>query len=120
MGYKVMILGKSYDLPARTLNVDDMIESISETDRLYQADEITRREAVTRLHGFVEELAPGALPSLDEVDTNDLMKACLDIIAAYDEPNRKERMNARLAEARDLLKTPEFQKILSAIPYMKK
>ena len=56
MGYKVTILGKSCDLPARTLNVDDMIESISETDRLYQADEITRREAVTRLHGFVEEL----------------------------------------------------------------
>lgn len=120
MGYKVMILGKSYDLPARTLNVDDMIQSISETDRLYQADEITRREAVTRLHGFVEELTPGALQTLEEVDTNDLMKACLDIIAAYDEPNRKDRMNVRLAEVRDLIKTPEFQKILSAVPYMKK
>ena len=120
MGYKVMILGKSYDLPARTLNVDDMIQSISETDRLYQADEITRREAVTRLHGFVEELTPGTLPTLEEVDTNDLMKACLDIIAAYDEPNRKDRMNVRLAEVRDLIKTPEFQKILSAVPYMKK
>ena len=46
MGYKVMILGKSYDLPARTLAVDDKIDEIGSLDRAYRAGEITRRESV--------------------------------------------------------------------------
>ena len=50
MGYKVMILGKSYDLPARTLAVDDKIDEIGSLDRAYRAGEITRRDSCP-LHG---------------------------------------------------------------------
>lgn len=120
MSYKVTILGKNYDLPARTLSVDEKIESVAETDRLYRSGDITRREAVIRLHEFVTELAPGSAPGVDEVDTNDLMKACEDIITAYDAPARKTRIDARMAEVKDALNRPEMQKLLAAIPYLKK
>ena len=66
MGYKVMILGKSYDLPARTLAVDDKIDEIGSLDRAYRAGEITRRESVEKMYEFVTTLAPDSVPSIDE------------------------------------------------------
>ena len=113
MTYKVTIQNKTYELPPRTLAVDEKIEGIAATDKEYQAGEISRREAVERLHGFVEALAHGSLPGVEEVDTNDLMKACEDIITAYDAPARKARAEAKLSEARDLLNRPEVQKLLT-------
>lgn len=112
MSYKVTILGKTYDLPARTMAVDDQIETLSKLDKQYDAGEISRREAVTQMHSFVEQLAPGALPPVDEVDTNDLMKSCMDIISAYDTPARKARNEAKLTEVRELLARPEVAKLI--------
>lgn len=113
MSYTVTILTKKYDLPPRTLSVDDSIEEMSKLDTHYTAGEITRREACEKMHAFVESLAPGALPAVEEVDTNDLLKACLDIIAAYDAPARKARSEAQLAEVKDLMARPEVQKLLT-------
>ena len=113
MSYKVTILGKSYDLPSRTLSVDEGIEEMSKLDTCYTTGEITRREACEKMHAFVESLAPGALPAVEEVDTNDLLKACLDIIAAYNAPARKARSEAQLAEVKDLMARPEVQKLLT-------
>ena len=59
------------------------------------------------------ELAPGSLPDVEEVDTNDLMRACEDIITAYDAPARKARIEAKMAEAREALNRPELQKLLA-------
>lgn len=115
MSYKVTILGKSYDLPARTLTVDDGIEAMSKLDKKYKSGDITRRDAVHDMHMFVDGLLPGVLPPVDEVDTNDLLKACLDIIAAYDAPARKARSEAQLAEVKDLLNRPEVQKLLTVV-----
>lgn len=113
MSYKVTILGKSYDLPARTLTVDDGIEAMSKLDGQYKSGEITRRDAVHDMHMFVDGLLPGVLPPVEEVDTNDLLKACLDIISAYDAPARKARSEAKLKEAQELLARPEVQKLLT-------
>lgn len=113
MSYKVTILGKSYDLPARTLSVDDGIEAISKLDGQYKSGEITRRDAVHDMHMFVDGLLPGVLPPVEKVDTNDLLKACLDIISAYDAPARKARSEAKLKEAQELLARPEVQKLLT-------
>ena len=115
MSYRVTISGKNYELPARTLAVDDLIEGIVQADKAYQNGEITRREAVAQLHQFVETLSPGALPAVDEVDTNELMKACEDIILAYEAPARKARLEARLSEARDVVNRPEVQKLLTLV-----
>ena len=54
MNYKVSILGKNYDLPARTLAVDEKIEAVAKIDQEYRNGELTRREAVQRLHMFVD------------------------------------------------------------------
>ena len=113
MNYKVSILGKNYDLPARTLAVDEKIEAVAKIDQEYRSGEITRRGAVQRLHMVVDELAPGSLPDVEEVDTNDLMRACEDIITAYDAPARKARIEAKMAEAREALNRPELQKLLA-------
>lgn len=120
MSYKVTIFGKSYELPARTLSVDDNIEAISKLDWQYKAGEITRLDAVVQMHSFVNSLVPDVLPPVDEVDTNDLLKACLDIIASYDAPARKARSEAQLAEVKDLINRPEVQSLLKAAQSIKK
>lgn len=118
MSYKVTILGKNYDLPARTLTVDDGIEAMSKLDDQYKSGEITRSDAVVQMHNFVESLLPGVLPAVDEADTNDILKACLDIIMAYDAPARKAKSEAQLAEVKDLLARPEAQKLLTVANMM--
>lgn len=120
MNYKVNILGKSYELPPRTLAVDDQIAGLVETDRDYQAGELTRRKAVEKLHAFAVGLAPGCLPPLEEVDTNELMHTCMDIVNTYDAPARKARAEAKLKEARDILNKPEVQKLLKLAELQKK
>ena len=113
MSYKVTILGKSYDLPPRTLSVDDKIEAVAETDKQYKAKEIDRRTAMSRLYDFTAELAPGCFPELEEVDTNDLMKAVSDIITAYDAPTREMQAKAEAAKMTAYLNQPEVQKIIN-------
>lgn len=120
MNYKVNILGKSYELPPRTLAIDDQIAGLVETDRAYQAGELTRREAVEKLRAFAVGLAPGCLPPLEEVDTNELMHTCMDIVNTYDAPARKARAEAKLTEARDILNKPEVQKLLKLAELQKK
>lgn len=118
MTYKIKIGGKEYTLPARTLAVDDRIEEISGLDKRYEAGELTRREVVEAIHGFVESMAPGAFPVLEEADTNELMTAAIDAINAYKAPERRDKINAQTAQARELLKTPEFQKLLAVAPML--
>lgn len=116
MTYKVTILGKSYDLPARTLAVDEQIEAVGELDREYTAKRMTRREVVEKMHSFVEGFVPGAFPSLEEADTNELTAACTDIISAYASPARKSKNDAQMVELREILNRPEVQKLLAAMP----
>lgn len=116
MNYKVNILGKSYDLPARTLAVDEQIEAVGALDDEYKAKRMTRREVVEKMHDFVETFAHGAFPSLEEADTNDLTAACTDIISAYAAPARKAKNDAQAAELREVLNRPEVQKLFAAMP----
>lgn len=120
MTYKIKIGGKEYTLPARTLAVDEKIEEISGLDKRYEAGELTRREVVETIHGFVESMAPGAFPVLEEADTNELMKAAMDAINAYKAPERRDKIEAQTAQARELLKTSEFQKLLAVAPMLEK
>lgn len=118
MTYKIKIGGKEYTLPARTLAVDEQIEEIDGLDKRYEAGELTRREEVETIHGFVDTMAPGAFPVLEEADTNELMKAAMDVINAYRAPERRDKIEAQTAQARELLKTPEFQKLLAVAPML--
>lgn len=112
MSYKVTILGKNYELPARTISVDEQIEMISKLPDRFSKGEITRREVIEYQHGFVESVSPGSLPAIEEVDVNDLFKACIDIIECYDAPAKKAKMEAALSEARAILNKPEVKQAL--------
>ncbi len=116
MNYKVNILGKPYDLPARTLAVDEQIEAVGSLDAEYKAKRMTRREVVEKMYAFVEVFAPGAFPGLEEADTNELTAACTDIISAYAAPARKVKNDAQTVELREVLNRPEVQKLFAAIP----
>lgn len=118
MEYKAKIFGETRELPARTLAVDEQIEIMRDLDGEYQARKITRREAVEKMHAFVEYLIPGIVPPIDEVDTNELTNACADICAAYAEPVRKAKSDAQMDELRKMLSTPEVQKGLEAVQAM--
>lgn len=120
MTYKIKIGGKEYTLPARTLAVDEQIEEISARYKRYETGELTRREVAETIHAFVEAMAPGAFPALEEADTNELMKAAMDAINAYKAPERRDKIEAQTAQARELLKTPEFQKLLAVAPMLAK
>lgn len=115
MDYKVKIFGETHKLPDRTLEVDEQIEVMRDLDGDYRARKITRREAVQKMHDFVEYLIPGAAPPIDEVDTNELTNACAGICAAYADPVRRAQMD----ELRKMLSTPEVQKALEAVQVMR-
>lgn len=115
MDYKVKIFGETHKLPDRTLEVDEQIEAMRSLEEEYQDRVITRREAVQKMHDFVERLIPGVVPPIDKVDTNELTNACSEICAAYEEPVRRAQMD----ELRKMLSTPEVQKALEAVQVMR-
>lgn len=118
MDYKVKIFGETHKLPDRTLEVDEQIEAMRNLDQEYQDRAITRREAVQKMHAFVEYLVPGAAPPIDEVDTNELANTCINICAVYEEPVRRAKLDGQMDELRKMLSSPEVQKGLEAVQAM--
>lgn len=96
MTYKVKINGKEYNLPARTLAVDEQMLEVSELGRRCSSGEITYSESVKRQHTFVNGLAPGAFPSLEETDINELTIAVVSITSAYTNPSVDAVMGERM------------------------
>ena len=114
MSYRVTINGTAYQLPPRTLSVDDKIEHIQSIGKRYAAGEINRRECVTEQYEFVQSLiTPGTIgKDVEEVDTNDLLKWCLDILTVYNEPIHKAKAEAAMAEARPYLNNGDMDKVV--------
>ena len=117
MSYRVTINGTAYQLPPRTLSVDDKIEHIQSIGKRYAAGEINRRECVTEQYEFVQSLiTPGTIgKDVEEVDTNDLLKWCLDILNVYNEPVRKAQTDAAMAEVDALMNRPGMDKVIKAV-----
>lgn len=116
MSYRVTINGVAYQLPPRTLAVDDKIEHIQSIGKRYAAGEINRRECVAEQYEFVQSLImPGTIgKDVEEVDTNDLLKWCLDILNAYNEPVRKVQADAAMAEVDALMNRPGMDRVIKA------
>lgn len=103
--YSVPIMGKDYDLPPRTIDVDAKIEEIGSLDRLYRTGKLTRMEVLTRMHSFTQDMAPGALPPLEKVDVNELTAACVNIVEAYTVDLRREKMEMKMANVLETVRT---------------
>lgn len=117
MSYRVTINGTAYQLPPRTLSVDDKIEHIQSIGKRYAAGEITRRECVLEQYEFVQGLIePGTIgKDVEEVDTNDLLKWVLDIITAYNAPVYKAQAEAKMAAVKEYVNSPEMSKATKAL-----
>lgn len=116
MSYRVTINGTAYQLPPRTLAVDDKIEHIQEISKQYAAGEIKRRKAAKEIYDFVQGLiVPGTIGiDLDDVDTNELLVWCLSILNAYNEPVHQAKAEAMMTEVRPYLNNGEMDKMLKA------
>lgn len=112
MNYRVTINRKNYDLPPRTLEMDERIMEIGRLDERYSAGEITRAEVVEAQHNFVLFCAPESLPPVNEVDVNDLLTACISIISAYNAPAIKAKVDAQTAAIKGVLNSSEVQQLL--------
>ncbi|WP_346704020.1 hypothetical protein [uncultured Agathobaculum sp.] len=112
MSYKVTINGKTYDLPPRTLTIDDMIERVSSVGKRYAKGESTRREIVQEQFDFLAACAPGAFTDVETADTNDLLIATLEVLKIYNAPAIKARNEATLQEIRGVVNTPEMTKVV--------
>lgn len=90
MEYTVIVNGRSYDLPAKTLSVAEQLDAVLKTDSV-KGLSITQK--YEKLHQFVQNLvgekdAAEMLGSsnLAEIDLSDLTLAVRRIVDAYDKP----------------------------------
>lgn len=111
--YRVAINGKNYDLPPRTLNVDEHIEEITKKAEQYEKGEIPRIEMVQVQHDFVSWLTPESIPAIDDVDTNELLRICVDIINVYNAPALEAKADAEASKIRRILEKPEIKKAIN-------
>ncbi len=112
MSYKVTVNNKGYELPPRTLAIDDMIERVSSAGKRYSKGESTRRDIVQEQFDFLATCTPGAFADVDLADTNDLLIATLEVLKAYNAPAIKARNDATLQEIRGVMNTPEMTKVV--------
>ena len=103
MQYTVIINGKSYDLPPKTIGVVEEMEKVSNIDNVKG---ISIREKYQKIFDFVSGLvgadnAKEILGSDDigKVDLSDVSLAFIKIVEAYDRPVRDyktEQMRSRM------------------------
>ncbi len=119
MNYTVKINNKNYELPARTLDIDDRIEEMERLSRRYLDGEISRREMVQAQYDFVEHCAPKSLPDIDTVDVNELLQATLAILNAYNAPAIEAQSKAAIANVNKLVNNPDVSKMLALVQNLK-
>lgn len=89
MEYTVIVNGKSYDLPKKTMDVAENLDAVMRVD----ASGLDIRQRYERLHAFVkgtlgEDTAAEILGSdqLEDIDLSDLTLVTRKIADAYDKP----------------------------------
>lgn len=89
MEYTIIINGRSYDLPKKTVSVMEKMDSVLKVDNL----RIKPRQKFEKIHEFMKDMigaenAKEAFGSdnLDEVDLSELSIAVLKINDAYNQP----------------------------------
>lgn len=112
MKYTVKIDGKTYELPARTSEMDEKIDRTSELHRVKAAGEITLREMRQEQYDFLSLCIQEPLPDLTEIDVAEMEVACMEIVNAYTAPVIKAKVEAIMGSVRSVVNRPEIQKLL--------
>lgn len=105
MEYTIIINGRSYDLPKKTLAVVEKIDSILRVD---ETKGLSVKQKFEKLHGFVKEMVGEdnatemfGSSNLSEIDLSEITLATRKIIDAYEKPisdyeaeKRREKLSA--------------------------
>lgn len=90
MEYTVIVNGKSYDLPKKTLAVMEKLDDVLKVDAIKG---LSVRQKFEKLHGFMkdvvgEEKCRGMFGSddLEEIDLSELTVTIKKMVDAYDQP----------------------------------
>ena len=86
MEYYIKVDGRAYQLPARTLEVDEAIDRIIHGRDRLSAGEITLRELREEQYDFITLCTGEQLPPLEEMDMTDLELAALALVDFYLSP----------------------------------
>jgi hypothetical protein len=86
MEYYIKVDGRAYQLPARTLEVDEAIDRIIHGRDRLRAGEITRRQLRGEQRDFITLCTGEQLPPLEEMDMTDLELAALALVDFYLSP----------------------------------
>lgn len=89
MEYTIIVDGRSYDLPPKTLSVVEKMDDVLKVD----ASKLNVRQKFEKLHGFIKDLV-GAEAAKDmfgsdnisEIDLSEVTIAVKKVIDAYDKP----------------------------------
>lgn len=119
MEYYIKVDGRAYQLPARTLEVDEAIDRIIHGRDRLSAGEITLRELREEQYAFVSLCGWGQLPPIEETDMNDLEFAALDIANLYNLPVVKATLDTAMGTIREITQRPELMKLLSSVSVMR-
>lgn len=96
MDYTVIIRGRSYDLPKRTISV---MEELEELARIDDRKDLSLREKFNRLFRFISKLVGReaaaeilGTDNVEEMDTADITITFQRIVDAYQRPIREYQM----------------------------
>lgn len=120
MDYTVNINGKTYELPPKTLEMDERLEKISHLQARRRSGEISVREMVEAEYSFVIDCTGVELPPLLEVDTGELEIAVMRISDSYRAPAFQERIEQMSRTLRSAVDRPEVDKLLAATDQKRK
>lgn len=120
MDYTVNINGKTYELPPKTLEMDERLEKISHLQARRRSGEISVREMVEAEYSFVIDCTGVELPPLPEVDTGELEIAVMRIADSYRAPAFQERIEQMSRTLRSAVDRPEVDKLLAATDQKRK
>ena len=97
MEYTIIVDGRSYDLPKKTVAVMDKLDEVLKVD---SRPNLTVRQKYEKLHSFVKELLGEenakelfGSDNLSEIDLSELSLTVLKINDAYDQPLADYRMD---------------------------
>lgn len=105
MEYTIIINGRSYDLPKKTLAVVEKIDSVLRVD---ETKGLSIKQKFEKLHGFVKEMVGEdsatemfGSSNLSEIDLSEITLATRKIVDAYEKPirdyedeKRREKLSA--------------------------
>lgn len=119
MEYHVELNGKTYNLPARTPEMDDRITMIQDLDRRVKSGEVTRREARQEQYSFATGCIGEHLPPFEEMDMSDLEILVIEVFNAYQRPAAQAKIERAMESLREVTDRPEFKKMFFALGRVK-